>query len=55
VAASGTAVLELAVRGVPAVVVYRTTWTTYAVGRLALKVPYISLVNLLTGARCCRS
>ena len=49
VAASGTAVLELAVRGVPAVVVYRTTWTTYAVGRLALKVPYISLVNLLTG------
>jgi lipid-A-disaccharide synthase len=49
VAASGTAVLELAVRGVPAVVVYRTTWTTYAVGRLALKVPHISLVNLLTG------
>ncbi len=49
VAASGTAVLELAVRGVPAVVVYRTNWTTYAIGRVALKVPYISLVNLLSG------
>lgn len=49
IASSGTAVLELAVRGVPAVVVYRTNWTTFAIGKLALKIPHISLVNLLAG------
>jgi len=49
IASSGTAVLELAVRGIPSVVVYRTNWTTFAVGKLALKIPHISLVNLLAG------
>lgn len=47
VVASGTATLEVAVRGVPPVVVYRTSRTTYMLGRIALRVPYISLVNLL--------
>lgn len=47
VAASGTATLELAVRGVPPVVVYRTSRTTYMLGRMVVRVPYISLVNLV--------
>lgn len=45
--ASGTATLELAVRGVPPVVVYRTSRTTYMIGRMAVRVPHISLVNLI--------
>ncbi len=45
--ASGTATLELAVRGVPPVVVYRTSRTTYLIGRMAVRVPFISLVNLI--------
>lgn len=47
IVASGTATLEVAVRGVPPVVVYRTSRTTYWLGRMALRVPFISLVNLL--------
>jgi lipid-A-disaccharide synthase len=50
-AASGTATLELAVRGVPPVVVYRTSPATYLVGRLAVRVPHVSLVNLIAGRR----
>lgn len=49
VAASGTVTLELALRGVPPVVVYRTTRLSYLVGRLAVKVPWVSLVNLVAG------
>jgi lipid-A-disaccharide synthase len=46
-AASGTVTLELAVRGVPPVVVYRTSKGTYLLGRMAVRVPHISLVNLV--------
>lgn len=49
VAASGTVTLELALRGVPPVVVYHTGRFTYAIGRLLLKIPFISLVNLIAG------
>lgn len=47
VCASGTATLELAAQHVPAVVVYRTSWITYLIGRLVVRVPYVSLVNLI--------
>lgn len=49
VAASGTVTLELAHRGVPAVVVYKTSLLSYWIGRLAIRVPYVSLVNLIAG------
>ncbi|MBP7148409.1 MAG: lipid-A-disaccharide synthase [Acidobacteria bacterium] len=49
VCASGTATLELAVRDVPPVVVYRTARSTYWIGRIAVRVPHISLVNLIAG------
>lgn len=46
---SGTATLETALFGVPQVVCYRTSSVTYWVGKALIKVPYISLVNLIVG------
>lgn len=47
VAASGTVTLELALREVIPVVVYRTSLLTYAIGKMLVKVPFVSLVNLI--------
>jgi len=46
---SGTATLETALFDVPQVVCYRTSGLTYMIGRAVIKVPYISLVNLIVG------
>lgn len=51
IAASGTVTLELAMLGVPAVVVYRTSWPTWIIGRLVVRVPHVSLVNLVAERR----
>ncbi len=45
--ASGTATLEVALRGIPLVVAYRTSSLSYALGKRIIRVPYISLVNLI--------
>ena len=45
--ASGTATLEAALCGAPMVVIYRTSAASAAVGRLLIRVPWISLVNLV--------
>ncbi|MDR0953169.1 MAG: lipid-A-disaccharide synthase [Elusimicrobiota bacterium] len=45
---SGTATLENALLGLPMVVVYKTSWITYQIAKLIIKVPYISLVNILS-------
>jgi lipid-A-disaccharide synthase len=47
--ASGTATLEAALCGTPMVVVYRTSRASFAVGRLLVRVPWISLVNIVAG------
>jgi lipid-A-disaccharide synthase len=47
--ASGTATLEAALLGAPMVVVYRVNRLTYAIGRRVVRVPYISLANLVAG------
>lgn len=44
---SGTATLEAAIIEVPQVVCYQTSTLSYALGKLLVKVPYISLVNLI--------
>jgi lipid-A-disaccharide synthase len=49
VVASGTATLESALALTPLVVVYRTSWLTWWVGRLLVRLKFISLVNLLAG------
>ena len=51
VVTSGTATLETALLGVPQVVVYKTSTLTYLAARMLLKIPYISLVNLLLGRK----
>lgn len=48
-AASGTATLELALLGVPPVIVYRTSAVTYWVGRRLAAVSSIGLPNILAG------
>ncbi len=46
---SGTATLETALFNVPQVVCYTTSAISYLIGRAVIKVPYISLVNLIAG------
>ena len=45
---SGTATLENALLGLPMLVVYKTGWVTYQIAKMIIKVPYISLVNILS-------
>jgi lipid-A-disaccharide synthase len=47
VVTSGTATLETALFKVPQVVVYRTSTFSYRIAKMLIKVPYISLVNLV--------
>jgi lipid-A-disaccharide synthase len=44
---SGTATLEAAILKVPQVVCYRTSFFSYWIGKQLVKVPFISLVNLI--------
>jgi len=48
-AASGTVTLECALLGTPAVVAYKLSPLSYALGRLIIDVPFISLPNLILG------
>jgi len=47
VVTSGTATLETALFSVPEVVVYRTGLLSYLAGSIVLKIPFISLVNII--------
>ncbi len=49
IVASGTATLECALLGTPMVVVYRMSDLSYQVAKKAVKIPYVSLVNLILG------
>jgi lipid-A-disaccharide synthase len=51
VVASGTATLETGLMLRPMVVIYRMSALSWLVGRLLVRVPFISLVNLLSGRR----
>ncbi len=44
---SGTATLEAALLDVPQVVCYKGNWLSYQIAKRFIKVPYISLVNLI--------
>ncbi|MFM2387048.1 MAG: hypothetical protein RL660_1805 [Bacteroidota bacterium] len=48
---SGTATLETALFGVPQVVCYKGNKISYAIAKQVVKVPYISLVNLIAGKK----
>ena len=47
--ASGTATLEAAFMGLPYCLVYKVARSTYLVGRLLVRVPYLGIVNILAG------
>ena len=47
-AASGTVTIEAAILGLPLVVVYRLHWLTYHFARILVKIPYFTMVNLVT-------
>lgn len=49
--ASGTATLEVALFGRPMIIGYRTSWLSYLLGRLLIKVDHIGMVNILARAR----
>jgi lipid-A-disaccharide synthase len=46
---SGTATLETGWFGTPMAVVYRTSFITYAIGRMLVRVRNIGLVNIVAG------
>lgn len=49
--ASGMESLENAMLGIPMVVLYKTNWLTYGVGKLLIRIPNIAMPNLLAGRK----
>lgn len=47
IAASGTATLEIAIMGIPLVIIYKTSWLEYLIAKMVIKIPYIGLCNIL--------
>ncbi len=48
---SGTATLEAGIIGTPYILLYKTSWSTYLVGRPLVRIPFLGLVNLLAKKR----
>jgi lipid-A-disaccharide synthase len=48
-AASGTVTIEAALLGTPMVTFYRVTWPSWVMGKLLVRVPFFSMVNLVAG------
>lgn len=46
-AASGTVSLELMVCNVPTVIAYKVSWLTYKLASFLIKVPYVTLLNIM--------
>lgn len=51
IAASGTVTLEAALLGLPTVIIYKVAALTYWLGRMLVKIPYISLPNIIAGRK----
>ncbi len=47
-AASGTVTVEAAILGLPLVVAYKTNWLTYQIAKRLVKLPSITIANLVT-------
>jgi lipid-A-disaccharide synthase len=48
-ASTGTVTLECALHGVPTVAFYKTSWSTYHIGKRIIQVPFLAMPNLLAG------
>lgn len=51
IVSSGTVTLEAALLDTPTVVIYKLALFSWAVGKMIVRVPYISLTNLVAGSR----
>ncbi len=49
IVASGTATLEAAILKKPMVIVYKTSWLTYFLAKMFIKIPNIGLANIVAG------
>jgi len=49
--ASGTATLECALLDRPMLILYKTSWLTYLISRLLIRIPMIGLVNIVGGKK----
>jgi len=49
ISSSGTATLELALNGIPQIVIYKTSALSFAIGKKLVQTRFISLVNLIAG------
>jgi lipid-A-disaccharide synthase len=47
IASTGTVTMECAYFGVPTVALYKTSWSTYQIGRRIIQVKYLAMPNLL--------
>jgi lipid-A-disaccharide synthase len=48
-ASTGTVTMECAYFGVPTVALYKTSWSTYQIGKRLVQVKYLAMPNLLAG------
>jgi len=51
IAASGTVTLEAALLKLPTIIIYKTAMLTYFLGKILVKIPYISLPNIVAGRK----
>jgi lipid-A-disaccharide synthase len=49
IASTGTVTVECAYFGVPTVAMYKTSWSTYEIGKKIIKVDHLAMPNLLAG------
>jgi lipid-A-disaccharide synthase len=49
IASTGTVTLECTWFAVPTVALYKTSWSTYQIGKRIIQVPYLAMPNLLAG------
>ena len=49
IASTGTVTLECAWFAVPTVALYKTSWSTYQIGKRIIQVPHLAMPNLLAG------
>jgi lipid-A-disaccharide synthase len=49
IASTGTVTLECAWFTVPTVALYKTSWSTFQIGRRIIQVPHLAMPNLLAG------
>jgi len=51
IAASGTVTLEASLLKLPTIIIYKTATLTYFLGKILVKIPYISLPNIIAGRK----